>query len=75
MKFMQLIRIFMVLKMEHFFLFHGGRLNNEKWKIHLSVFFFLRWMGCGVGLVFTFLFWHLQDLGGSPTLFGKLFKS
>ncbi|CAF0952290.1 unnamed protein product [Adineta ricciae] len=28
------------------------------------------WMGCGVGLVFTFLFWHLQDLGGSPTLFG-----
>ncbi|CAF4166093.1 unnamed protein product, partial [Rotaria sordida] len=27
------------------------------------------WMGCGVGLVFTFLFWHLQDLGGSPTLF------
>lgn len=28
-------------------------------------------MGCGVGLVFTFLFWHLQDLGGSPTLFGS----
>ncbi|UJR13741.1 hypothetical protein I4U23_000751 [Adineta vaga] len=28
------------------------------------------WMGCGVGLVFTFLFWHLQDLGGSSTLFG-----
>jgi len=28
-------------------------------------------MGCGVGLVFTFLFWHLQDLGGSSTLFGK----
>jgi hypothetical protein len=28
-------------------------------------------MGCGVGLVFTFLFWHLQDLGGSPTLFGE----
>jgi hypothetical protein len=28
-------------------------------------------MGCGVGLVFTFLFWHLQDLGGSPTLFGN----
>jgi hypothetical protein len=31
-------------------------------------------MGCGVGLVFTFLFWHLQDLGGSPTLFGNLFS-
>ena len=21
-------------------------------------------------MIFTFLFWHLQDLGGSPTLFG-----
>lgn len=27
-------------------------------------------MGFGIGLVFTFLFWHLQDLGGTPTLFG-----
>ena len=27
-------------------------------------------MGFGVGLVFTFLFWHLQDLHGTPTLFG-----
>ena len=27
-------------------------------------------MGFGVGLVFTFLFWHLQDLGGTPTLYG-----
>ena len=24
----------------------------------------------GVGLVFTFLFWHLQDMGGTPTLYG-----
>ena len=32
-------------------------------------------MGCGVGLIFTFLFWHLQDLGGSPTLFGKKLRS
>lgn len=39
-------------------------------KIHI-VSFCSRWMGCGVGLVFTFLFWHLQDLGGSPTLFGN----
>lgn len=31
-------------------------------------------MGCGVGLVFTFLFWHLQDLGGSPTLFGRTLR-
>ncbi|XP_041979686.1 major facilitator superfamily domain-containing protein 6 [Aricia agestis] len=28
------------------------------------------WMGFGIGLIFTFLFWHLQDIGGSPTLFG-----
>lgn len=27
-------------------------------------------MGFGVGLIFTFLFWHLEDLGGPPTLFG-----
>ena len=27
-------------------------------------------MGIGIGLIFTFLFWHLQDYGGSPTLFG-----
>jgi hypothetical protein len=27
-------------------------------------------MGFGVGLVFTFLFWHLQEIGGNPTLFG-----
>ncbi|ESO01429.1 hypothetical protein HELRODRAFT_100690 [Helobdella robusta] len=35
-----------------------------------SVFFLLWFSGFGVGLVFAFLFWHLQDLGGSPTLFG-----
>jgi hypothetical protein len=35
-------------------------------------FLFMVWfMGIGVGLVFTFLFWHLQDLGGSPALYGK----
>lgn len=27
-------------------------------------------MGCGNGLIFTFLYWHLEDLGGPPTLFG-----
>ena len=27
-------------------------------------------MGIGIGLIFTFLFWHLQDYGGHPTLFG-----
>lgn len=35
-----------------------------------SMFFVLWFVGFGVGLVFAFLFWHLQDLGGSPTLFG-----
>ena len=27
-------------------------------------------MGIGIGLIFTFLFWHLQDYGGHPTIFG-----
>ncbi len=61
--------------MEHFFLLPGKKINQEKKKrvIFIKKIWFFRWMGCGVGLVFTFLFWHLQDLGGSPTLFGKLF--
>ncbi|XP_033218871.1 major facilitator superfamily domain-containing protein 6-A isoform X3 [Belonocnema kinseyi] len=34
-------------------------------------FLFVAWfMGFGIGLIFTFLFWHLQDYGGSSTLFG-----
>jgi MFS family permease len=38
---------------------------------HLLAFLFVAlFMGMGMGLVFTFLFWHLQDLGGQPTLFG-----
>ncbi|KAK7478828.1 hypothetical protein BaRGS_00029927 [Batillaria attramentaria] len=37
---------------------------------YLSVLFVAWFMGFGIGLIFTFLFWHLQDLGGSPTLFG-----
>jgi hypothetical protein len=35
-----------------------------------SFLFIIWYMGIGVGLVFTFLFWHLQDLGGSPSLYG-----
>ncbi|KAK0417086.1 hypothetical protein QR680_012826 [Steinernema hermaphroditum] len=27
-------------------------------------------IGIGAGIIFAFLFWHLQDLGGSPVLFG-----
>ncbi|XP_014771110.1 major facilitator superfamily domain-containing protein 6 [Octopus bimaculoides] len=37
---------------------------------YMSVLFVAWFMGFGIGLIFTFLFWHLQDLGGSPTLFG-----
>lgn len=35
-----------------------------------SIIFILWYMGFGVGLVFAFLFWHLQDLTGTPMLFG-----
>jgi hypothetical protein len=39
--------------------------------IQQAAFLFVTWfMGFGIGLVFTFLFWLLQDLGGTPTLFG-----
>lgn len=38
--------------------------------LHLTYLFVTWFLGCGVGLVFTFLFWHLQDVGGTPTLFG-----
>ncbi|VDN06127.1 unnamed protein product [Thelazia callipaeda] len=27
-------------------------------------------IGFGAGIIFAFLFWHLQDIGGSPILFG-----
>ena len=37
---------------------------------YLTFLFIVWFMGIGVGLVFTFLFWHLQDLGGSPSLYG-----
>lgn len=37
---------------------------------YISVLFVSWFMGFGIGLIFTFLFWQLQDLGGSPTLFG-----
>ena len=34
------------------------------------ILYMLWYMGFGVGLGFTFLYWHLQDLNGTPTLFG-----
>ena len=55
-------------KMELFFSLPG---NDRRRRVRSPENSLFRWMGCGVGLVFTFLFWHLQDLGGSPTLFGK----
>lgn len=39
-------------------------MSNVKYGSFLLVIFF---MGFGIGLVFTFLFWHLQDLGGEFT--------
>lgn len=42
-------------------------LLSVRYGTFLLVTFFL---GFGVGLIFTFLFWHLEDLGGPPTLFG-----
>lgn len=41
----------------------------KTWKL-VSFLFVIWFMGIGVGLAFTFLFWHLQDLGGSPSLYG-----
>ncbi|KAK9887558.1 hypothetical protein WA026_023364 [Henosepilachna vigintioctopunctata] len=39
--------------------------------VKCASFLFVAWfMGFGIGMIFTFLFWHLQDYGGSPTLFG-----
>ncbi|XP_072019921.1 major facilitator superfamily domain-containing protein 6-like [Amphiura filiformis] len=35
-----------------------------------SVLFISWFAGFGVGLLFTFLYWHLEDLGGPPSLFG-----
>lgn len=40
-------------------------------EIKRASFLFVAWfMGFGIGLIFTFLFWHLQDYNGTPTLFG-----
>ncbi|KAK2108694.1 Major facilitator super domain-containing protein 6 [Saguinus oedipus] len=35
-----------------------------------SVLFVAWFMGFGYGFVFTFLYWHLEDLNGTTTLFG-----
>ena len=39
--------------------------------VQYSTVLFVAWfMGFGYGFVFTFLYWHLEDLKGSTTLFG-----
>ncbi|XP_077071197.1 major facilitator superfamily domain-containing protein 6-B isoform X1 [Siphateles boraxobius] len=39
--------------------------------VRYSTVLFVAWfMGFGYGFVFTFLYWHLEDLEGSTTLFG-----
>ncbi|CAI2348949.1 unnamed protein product [Caenorhabditis sp. 36 PRJEB53466] len=56
----------------------GG--DNSLWlalkalaSMHILLFFVsVVVMGGGAGLVFSFLYWHLQDIGGSPVLFGIL---
>ncbi|ODM99335.1 Major facilitator superfamily domain-containing protein 6 [Orchesella cincta] len=46
-------------------------LKHFKTSPNCMAFLAIAWlMGVGIGLIFTFLFWHLQDFGGSPTLFG-----
>lgn len=37
---------------------------------YFSFLFVAFFMGCGYGLISTFLYWHLEDLGGPATLFG-----
>ncbi|XP_066510349.1 major facilitator superfamily domain-containing protein 6-A isoform X2 [Hoplias malabaricus] len=40
-------------------------------EVRYSTVLFVAWfMGFGYGFVFTFLYWHLEDLNGTPTLFG-----
>ncbi|CAK9304440.1 unnamed protein product [Gordionus sp. m RMFG-2023] len=45
-------------------------LKAFKTPYHITFLFIAFYMGLGMGFVFTFLFWHLQDIGGSPTIFG-----
>jgi len=51
--------------------FHYSDLLRLLCSVQYSSILFVAWfMGFGYGFVFTFLFWHLEDLGGTPTLFG-----
>lgn len=51
--------------------FHYMELLRLLCSVRYSTVLFVAWfMGFGYGFVFTFLYWHLQDLNGTPTLFG-----
>ena len=48
-----------------------GAVMKALTNLRLLTFTLTAWvMGIGMGLIFTFLFWHLQDYGGHPTIFG-----
>ncbi|KAM4560455.1 major facilitator superfamily domain-containing protein 6-A-like isoform 2-T2 [Odontesthes bonariensis] len=51
--------------------FHYSDLLKLLCTVRYSSVLFVAWfMGFGYGFVFSFLFWHLQELKGSTTLFG-----
>ncbi|TRZ01581.1 hypothetical protein DNTS_002586 [Danionella cerebrum] len=51
--------------------FHFWDLMRLLCGVQYSTVLFVAWfMGFGYGFVFTFLYWHLQDLTGTTTLFG-----
>lgn len=51
--------------------FHFWDLMHLLCGVRYSTVLFVAWfMGFGYGFVFTFLYWHLEDLTGTTTLFG-----
>ncbi|XP_075871097.1 major facilitator superfamily domain-containing protein 6-A-like [Nelusetta ayraudi] len=51
--------------------FHYSDLLRMLCSVRYSSVLFVAWfMGFGYGFVFTFLYWHLEDLKGTTTLFG-----
>ncbi|XP_020503869.1 major facilitator superfamily domain-containing protein 6-A [Labrus bergylta] len=51
--------------------FHYSDLLKLLCSVQYSSVLFVAWfMGFGYGFVFTFLYWHLEDLKGTTTLFG-----
>lgn len=51
--------------------FHYSDLLKLLCSVRYSSVLFVAWfMGFGYGFVFTFLYWHLEDLHGTTTLFG-----